>query len=102
MEIVYKYDPVPTAIRNKKIVEKILGGQANVWTEYMEYGSKVDYMIFPRMTAVSESLWTPASKKNYQDFLRRIKAHIIPRYQFWKSSWFNQFEKWTAEPGTAK
>ena len=102
LEIVYKYDPVPTAIRNKKIVEKILGGQANVWTEYMEYGSKVDYMIFPRMTAVSESLWTPASKKNYQDFLRRIKAHIIPRYQFWKSSWFNQFEKWTAEPGTAK
>jgi hexosaminidase len=63
----------------------------------MEYPTKVDYMIFPRMTALSESLWTPAGQKDYQDFLRRLKSNIIPRYQYWNSSWFPDFEKWTAD-----
>jgi len=102
LETVYNYDPMPAAIKNKTMAAKILGGQANVWTEYMGFGSKVDYMIFPRMTAISESLWTPASKKNYNNFLRRIKTHIIPRYQFWNSCWFNHFEIWTAEQVTAR
>jgi len=102
LESVYKYDPVPASIKNKNMASKILGGQANVWTEYMGYGTKVDYMIFPRMTAVSESLWTPASQKNYKDFIRRIKTHIIPLYQFWNSSWFNQFEVWTTKQVTTK
>jgi hexosaminidase len=54
-------------------------------------------MIFPRMTAVSESLWTPAGQKDYPDFLRRLKTTIIPRYQLWNSSWFKDFEKWPAD-----
>lgn len=97
LESVYRYDPLPNSIVKKGLSDKILGGQANVWTEYMEYPTKVDYMIFPRMTAVSESLWTPAGQKDYADFLRRLKYNIIPRYQYWNSSWFPDFEKWTAD-----
>lgn len=97
LEAVYRYDPLPNSIVKKGLADKILGGQANVWTEYMEYPTKVDYMIFPRMTAVSESLWTPPGQKDYQDFLRRLKSNIIPRYQYWNSSWFPDFEKWTAD-----
>ncbi len=97
LESVYRYDPLPNSIVKKGLSDKILGGQANVWTEYMEYPTKVDYMIFPRMTALSESLWTPAGQKDYQDFLRRLKSNIIPRYQYWNSSWFPDFEKWTAD-----
>jgi hexosaminidase len=97
LESVYRYDPLPNSIVKKGLADKILGGQANVWTEYMEYPTKVDYMIFPRMTALSESLWTPAGQKDYQDFLRRLKSNIIPRYQYWNSSWFPDFEKWTAD-----
>lgn len=97
LEAVYTYDPLPNSIVQKGLSAKILGGQANVWTEYMEYPTKVDYMIFPRMTAVSESLWTPAGQKDYADFLRRLKANIIPRYENWNSSWFPDFEKWTAD-----
>ena len=97
LEAVYRYDPVPNSIVKKGLADKILGGQANIWTEYMEYPSKVDYMIFPRMTALSESLWTPADQKDYQDFLRRLKTTIIPRYQLWNSSWFKDFEKWPAD-----
>jgi hexosaminidase len=97
LEAVYKYDPLPASIAQKGLSNKILGGQANVWTEYIEYPTKVDYMIFPRMTALSESLWTPVNKKDYNDFLRRLKEDIIPRYRYWNSSWFKDFEKWKAE-----
>jgi hexosaminidase len=97
LEAVYQYDPLPTSIVKKGLVNKILGAQANVWTEYMGYSTKVDYMIFPRMTALSESLWTNPTQKNYNNFLQRLKANIIPRYQFWNSSWFKDYEKWGVE-----
>jgi hexosaminidase len=97
LEAVYNYDPVPASIKQKGLAHKILGGQANVWTEYMEWSTKVDYMVFPRMTAVSESLWSMPSQKNYADFLRRLKVTVIPRYQYWNSSWFPDFEKWPTE-----
>ncbi|MGL6269712.1 MAG: beta-N-acetylhexosaminidase [Chitinophagaceae bacterium] len=97
LESVYRYNPVPNTIISKGLEGKILGGQANVWTEYMEYPTKVDYMIFPRMSAVSESLWTPVEQKDYADFIRRLKSNIIPRYELWNSSWFKDFEKWTAD-----
>ena len=97
LQAVYNYDLVPASIKQKGLAHKILGGQANVWTEYMEWSTKVDYMIFPRITAVSESLWSQPSQKNYSDFVRRLKATAIPRYQYWNSSWFKGFETWTAD-----
>jgi hexosaminidase len=97
LQAVYNYDLVPASIKQKGLAHKILGGQANVWTEYMEWSTKVDYMVFPRMTAVSESLWSQPAQKNYTDFVRRLKTNIIPRYQYWNSSWFKGFETWTAD-----
>jgi len=97
LESVYRYDPVPISIVKKGLAGKILGGQANVWTEYMEYPTKVDYMVFPRMSAVSESLWTAQEQKDFTDFIRRLKLNIIPRYELWNSSWFKEYEKWTAD-----
>ena len=77
LESVYRYEPVPNSIVKKGLADKILGGQANVWTEYMEYPPKVDYMIFPSMSAVSESLWTPQEQKDYPGFYQeaKIKYH---------------------------
>lgn len=94
LEAVYKYNPIPVAISQKGLGHKIIGGQANVWTEYMGNAQKVDYMIFPRMTALSETLWTPANKKNYANFLERLASTAIPRYQFWNSSWFKDYKQW--------
>jgi hexosaminidase len=71
LETVYGYDPVPAALTDKQ-AKHILGAQGNVWTEYMETSSKVEYMIFPRMSALSEVLWTPKEKKNWNDFERRL------------------------------
>lgn len=94
LEAVYKYDPVPTDLQSKNLGHKVLGGQGNVWTEYMASPEKVDYMIFPRMTALSESLWIQQDRKNYSDFLYRLNASALPRYQWWHSSFFKLFTQW--------
>jgi hexosaminidase len=94
LEAVYQYDPVPAAFHREGLAYKVIGGQANVWTEYMEYPTRVDYMIFPRMSAVSEALWTATENKNYPDFLKRLETTVIPRYQYWNSSWFSGYRKW--------
>jgi hexosaminidase len=96
LEAVYAYDPVPPAVAKSGKAHKVIGGQANVWTEYMAYPTKVDYMVLPRMTAVSESLWSRPEQKDYRDFLERLKAYMLPRYAYWQSSWFPGFEQWGA------
>jgi hexosaminidase len=94
-EAVYNYQIVPDALKKAGLAHKIIGGQGNVWTEYMEWSTKVDYMIFPRMTALSENLWSKT--KNYNDFLKRLDAVMIPRYEFWNSSYFKNYKLWGKE-----
>lgn len=94
-EAVYNYQIIPDALKKAGLAHKIIGGQGNVWTEYMEWSTKVDYMIFPRMTALSENLWSKT--KDYNDFLKRLEAVMIPRYQFWNSSYFTKYKEWERE-----
>ena len=91
LDKVYNFEPIPGGL-NKEEAKYILGAQGNVWTEYMTNFAKVEYMIFPRMTAISEVLWTDPDKRDFIDFLRRLKENAIPRYQFWKSKYFKDSE----------
>ncbi len=76
---VYSYEPVPEELTAKE-AKHILGAQGNVWTEYMPDGKQVEYMTLPRMAALAEVDWTPADKKNWTDFQRRINNHF-KRYE---------------------
>lgn len=69
---VYGFDPMPTAL-NENQTKHILGAQGNVWTEYITNERKLKYMIFPRMIALSEVLWTSKKKKNWIDFTKRLE-----------------------------
>lgn len=71
LEKVYSYEPIPAAL-NEEQAKHILGAQGNMWTEYMKYPSKVEYMLFPRMIALSEVLWSPKEKRNWKDFEKRL------------------------------
>ena len=86
---VYSYEPVPKEISADE-TKYILGAQGNVWTEYMKYPTKVEYMILPRMSALSEVLWSPAGKKNWQNFENKLFTDT-KRYELWQVH-FN--EKW--------
>ena len=74
LEKVYKYDPVPAEL-TKEQEKYILGGQANLWTEYMTSMEHVEYMAFPRALALIQSLWC-TNKPDYKTFLTTyLKSH---------------------------
>lgn len=77
LEKVYSFEPVPPELTADE-AKYILGGQANIWTEYIETPDKVEYMAFPRMLALSEVLWSRKEDRNFDDFRRRLNA-ILPR-----------------------
>ena len=82
VKMVYDFEPIPKELNNEE-AKYILGAQANMWTEYMDNEKKVEYMLFPRMTALSEVLWSQKSNKNWQHFETKIPG-IFERYDFWK------------------
>jgi hexosaminidase len=78
---VYSYEPVPKALDPRR-AKHILGAQANVWTEYITNPAKVEYQVFPRMTALSEVLWSPAQSRDWQAFEQRLIMQFR-RYRLW-------------------
>ena len=82
IEKVYAYEPVPKELYDEQ-AKYILGAQANMWTEYMKNTNKVEHMLFPRIAALSEVLWSPKDKKNWGDFENRLMVQF-KRYDLWK------------------
>ncbi|WP_303917800.1 family 20 glycosylhydrolase [Draconibacterium sediminis] len=70
---VYNYEPVPSELSTEE-AKHIIGAQANIWTEYMPNGRHVEYMIMPRMSALSEVLWSPKDAKDWGDFSKRMES----------------------------
>ncbi len=91
LEKVYKYEPIPAELPVED-GRYILGGQANIWTEYMPWPSKVEYMMFPRVTALSEVLWSPKSARNWEDFQQRL-PYELKRYDLWGTHYFHDWAK---------
>lgn len=75
LEKVYSFEPVPKELTAEE-AKYIIGGQANIWTEYIKTASQVEYMAFPRMLALAEVVWSRPEDKDYADFLRRLKAQL--------------------------
>lgn len=68
----YSFEPVPDSVDSKLII----GGQANLWTEQVYNTRHLEYMTWPRAFAISEVLWTPKAKKNWNDFFGRVEKHF--------------------------
>jgi hexosaminidase len=85
VEKVYSYEPIPAEL-NPEQAKYVLGAQANVWSEYMSNPRKVEYMLFPRLTALSEVLWSPKENRDWQDFEKRLQAQF-KRYDLWKANY---------------
>jgi len=72
LQKVYGYEPIPKGLSTEE--EKyILGAQANLWTEYVNNIGKAEYMLFPRMSALSEVLWSSKENRNWKDFENRMQ-----------------------------
>jgi hexosaminidase len=75
IEKVYAFNPTPNELSTEE-ANYILGAQANVWTEYIETPEHVEYMIMPRMAALSEVLWGTANASDYKNFEKRLINHF--------------------------
>lgn len=71
IEKVYSFEPAPDILTAEQKAH-ILGPQANLWTEYIKSSDHVEYMIMPRIAALSEVQWVKSEKKNYEEFLTRL------------------------------
>lgn len=79
VEKVYGYDPIPDVLSDDE-KKYILGAQGNVWTEYIGSAKHIEYMVLPRMTALSEVVWTQKENKNWEDFKSRLNK-MKERYE---------------------
>ncbi|HEY0461420.1 MAG TPA: family 20 glycosylhydrolase [Pyrinomonadaceae bacterium] len=75
LEKVYSYNPQPKELSDEEKA-RILGAQANLWTEYIKTPEKVEYMVFPRLLALSEVVWSPLESKNFINFSTRLASHF--------------------------
>jgi hexosaminidase len=81
LDWVYAYEPVPAELSASE-ARHVLGAQGNVWTEYMKTTDHVEYMLLPRMLALSEVVWSPAAQRKWGHFAKRLTPHLA-RFDRW-------------------
>jgi hexosaminidase len=74
LEKVYAFDPIPAKLEPES-QSHFLGGQCNLWTEYVASLPHVEYMIWPRACALAEVTWSAKDSRNFDDFYRRLQIH---------------------------
>ncbi|MCQ2278713.1 MAG: family 20 glycosylhydrolase [Bacteroidales bacterium] len=72
----YQFNPIPSGL-NEEQQKYILGGQCNLWTEYINNEEQAEYMLLPRFFAMAECLWTPLDRKNWTLFRSKVERQKI-------------------------
>jgi len=74
LENVYSFEPIPNGLA-PEFQSRILGGQCNLWTEYIPSLAQVEYMAFPRLCALAEVDWSPKASRDWNAFSQRLQIH---------------------------
>lgn len=88
IEKVYSFNP--TEGLDENAASHILGAQANVWTEYIPTNEQLEYMIMPRLFAMSEVQWCELKNKNFDSFMAKVKGN---GFEMLKLKGFNYRDK---------
>ncbi len=75
LQQVYAFEPVPAALAPDRH-QRIIGVQANVWTEHMRTFARVQHAVFPRIAALAETTWSPKEVRNWDSFLQRLPTQL--------------------------
>ena len=73
LQKIYSFEPIPTNLP-AQFDPHILGAQGNLWTEWIASFPHGEYMLFPRLCALAEVVWSPKDSRNWPDFQRRLKV----------------------------
>ncbi len=71
---VYGYEPIPGELSETE-GRKVLGAQANIWTEWLSTEEEVEMMMFPRAAALAEAVWTKFERRDWASFSDRMMTH---------------------------
>ena len=75
LEKIYtKFEPVPEKLA-PEFQSHVLGGQGNLWTEYVPNLKQVEYMMFPRLGALAEVDWSSKDSRDWENFKARTMAN---------------------------
>ncbi|MCP4437634.1 MAG: family 20 glycosylhydrolase [Aureispira sp.] len=72
LEKVYNFDPIPEGTSDSSKAY-LMGGECNMWTEWVPNDSVLDNRMFPRMLAMAEVLWSYPHHRNYAEFYQRVQ-----------------------------
>jgi hexosaminidase len=73
------YDWDPDALVTGARTGAVIGVEAPVWSETLTNMRDVEFMAFPRLTAVAEIGWTPQARRSWDNFKERL-ARQAPRW----------------------
>ncbi|WP_242504253.1 beta-N-acetylhexosaminidase [Promicromonospora panici] len=100
IEDVYAFDPLPAPLSagfspvqgprtgrkssTQRTVGRLLGAQAQVWSEHLDGARRVDYATYPRLAAFAEVVWSPRADREpgsaaSKEFLERLERRHLPR-----------------------
>lgn len=91
VEHVYGYD----IDISPELAGHILGVQANMWTEYIKTDSHLEYMILPRLAALSEVQWCHVVNKNWNRFANDMQHIRIIYERLGYNYATHMFDKWS-------
>ncbi|GAA1460818.1 beta-N-acetylhexosaminidase [Nocardiopsis exhalans] len=74
VEDVYESEPVPADLTEEES-QHVLGAQVNLWSEHIDSQRKLDYMVFPRLSAFAEKVWSEG-ERDFTEFEPRLKHHL--------------------------
>ena len=83
LKTVYALDPAAGIPEDKR--QHLLGGQVNLWTEFVASDSHAEYMIAPRVSALAEVVWSPKGRQDWTAF----QARMQDQYARYKAAGFN-------------
>ena len=71
LRTVYAFEPTPAGLSEQEAAH-ILGGQANLWTEYIATPEHAATMMWPRLGALAEAVWSAPAGRDWDSFLSRL------------------------------
>ena len=83
---VYNFEPVPDSL-SADAKANILGGQGCMWTEYYPHRERLEYGVFPRLSAISEVYWSSPEVRNLDNFVIRLQDQF-KRYDLWGANYY--------------
>ncbi|KWU00576.1 beta-N-acetylhexosaminidase [Vibrio toranzoniae] len=76
LEQAYTYEALAEISDTDPIRKRICGIQCALWCEVITNQQRMDYMVFPRISALAEGCWTHKNNREWLDYLSRLKGHL--------------------------